>query len=184
VYHSGYVPGQAEGPYNPDRNEGVDSLIRSVIANDVVPNSNVYAELGSTWRFASMRDPLSAAHILGKLFHHIGQDNVLWGTDSVWYGSPQDQIQSFRVFQIPAQLREQYGYAEITPELRAKVFGLNAIVPYRIDLDEVLRSAANDALSQSQDRYLGQPSPHFATYGPKTRREFLRLLQLNGGRVS
>jgi uncharacterized protein len=184
VYHSGYVPGQAEGPYNPERNEGIDSLIRSVIANDVVPDSNVYAELGSTWRFASMRDPVGAAHILGKLFHYIGQDNVLWGTDSVWYGSPQDQIQAFRVFQIPAQLREQYGYAEITPDLRAKVFGLNAIVPYRISVDEVLRSAANDALSQSRARYLDRPQPHFATYGPKTRREFFRLMQLNGGRVS
>ena len=184
VYHSGYVPGQAEGPYDPNRNEGVDSLIRSVIANDVAPNSNVYAELGSTWRFASMRDPQSAAHILGKLFHYIGQDNVLWGTDSVWYGSPQDQIQAFRVFQIPEQLREEHGYVKITPDLRAKVFGLNAIVPYRINVDEVLHSASSDALSRSRADYLGRAQPHFATYGPKTRREFFRLLQLNGGRVS
>lgn len=184
VYHSGYVPGQAEGPYDPDRNEGIDSLVRSVIANDVAPNSNVYAELGSAWRFASMRDPQSAAHMLGKLFHYIGQENVLWGTDSVWYGSPQDQIQAFRVFQIPEQLREQYGYVEITPELRARVFGLNAIVPYRINVDEVLRSASRDALSRSRAEYLDRPQPHFATYGPKTRREFFRLVQLNGGRVS
>ena len=69
---------------------------------------NVYAELGSTWRFV-MRDPDQAAHLLGKLLKTFGEDRVLWGTDSIWYGSPQDQIQAFRAFQIsrgvPAALR-------------------------------------------------------------------------------
>ena len=56
---------------------------------------------------------------------------MLWGTDSIWYGSPQDQIQAFRTFQISPEFRERFGYPEITPELRRKVFGLNAAVPYR-----------------------------------------------------
>ena len=74
--------------------------------NGVKPNSNVYAELGSTWRFL-MRDPDGAAHALGKLIKYCGENNVLWGTDSIWYGSPQDQIQAFRTFQISAELRAQ-----------------------------------------------------------------------------
>ncbi|MGH8729576.1 MAG: hypothetical protein ACREV9_15780 [Burkholderiales bacterium] len=40
---------------------------------------------------------------------------MLWGTDSIWYGSPQDQIQAFRTFQISEKLREKHGYPEITP---------------------------------------------------------------------
>ena len=48
VYHSGYIAGQPEGPYDPERGEGVDELIRSVEANGVPRNANVYAELGST----------------------------------------------------------------------------------------------------------------------------------------
>jgi predicted TIM-barrel fold metal-dependent hydrolase len=184
IYHSGYVPGQDEAAYDVEHNEGIDSLVRTVLANDITPNSNVYAELGSTWRFASMRDPQSAAHVLGKLFKYIGTDNVLWGTDSVWYGSPQDQIQAFRAFQIPQQLREEFGYPEITPQLRAKVFGLNAIVPYKISVDEVLRSASGDALAQQKESYHNRSLPHFATYGPRTRREFFRLMQISGGKVS
>lgn len=184
VYHSGYVPGQAEGPYDPERNEGVDSLIKSVLDNEVPKNSNVYAELGSTWRFLSMRDPDSAAHALGKMFKYIGESNVLWGTDSVWYGSPQDQIQAFRAFQIAPELREQHGYPEITPQLRAQVFGLNALKPYRIELGEALLRAANDPVSTARQAYLQDPRPHFGTYGPKTRREFLNLLRLTGGKVS
>jgi hypothetical protein len=184
VYHSGYVPGQPEGDYDPDRNEGVDSLVRSVIENRIAQNSNVYAELGSTWRFLSMRDPTSAAHTLGKLFKYIGEENVLWGTDSVWYGSPQDQIQAFRTFQIAEELREKHGYPEITPRLRAMVFGLNALRPYGIELDEALLRARNDPISEGRLAYRENPQPHFKTYGPKTRREFLSLLQLTGGRIS
>jgi len=184
VYHSGYVAGEAEGPYNPDRNNGIDSLVRTVLENDVAPNSNVYAELGSTWRFLSTRDPASAPHAMGKLFKYIGENNVLWGTDSVWYGSPQDQVQAFRAFQIPAELREAHGYPEITPALRAKVFGLNATVPYQISVEEVVKSASRDAVAQRREEYRNHASPHFATYGPKTRREFFRLMQISGGKIS
>ena len=98
IYHSGYVIDKDEGPYDPKRTDGIDALVTSVLNSGIKPNSNVYAELGSTWRFLSMRDPTSAAHALGKLFKYIGEDNVLWGTDSIWYGSPQDQIQAFRTF--------------------------------------------------------------------------------------
>jgi predicted TIM-barrel fold metal-dependent hydrolase len=183
IYHSGFVAGQPEREFNPQRNEGIDSLIKTVVDNDLGKNSNVYAELGSTWRYL-MRDPDSAAHSLGKLFKYVGEDNVLWGTDSIWYGSPQDQIQAFRTFQISEELRDKHGYPEITPELRAKVFGLNATKPYKISVDEVLHRAGTDRLTADKQNYANNPNPHFKTYGPKTRREFLNLLRANGGQVS
>ncbi len=129
VYHSGFVAGKPELAYDhAAARDGIDTLVRSLLDNGIAPNSNVYAELGSTWRFL-MREPDSAAHALGKLFKYAGQDNVLWGTDSIWYGSPQDQIQAFRTFQIAPSLREAHGYPELTPALRAKVFGLSAMRP-------------------------------------------------------
>ena len=67
---------------------------------------------------------------------------MLWGTDSIWYGSPQDQIQAFRTFQIAPQLRERFGYAEITPSLRAKIFGLNAARVYGLSPAEVRKYTA------------------------------------------
>lgn len=177
VYHSGFIVGQAERAYDPKRGEGVDEFVRSVIENDVKPNSNVYAELGSTWRML-MQDPDSAAHTLGKLFKHIGEDNVVWGTDSIWYGSPQDQIQAFRAFQIGADLREKHGYSEITPRLRAKVFGLNALRPYGLDMEDVMKHTRADRVWRQREEYREEPDPAFLTYGPKTRREFLNLLRL------
>ena len=175
IYHSGWVPGQRELAYDPSAGrDGVDSLVRTLIENQIPPNRNVYAELGSTWR-GLMRDPDSAAHTLGKLFRYVGENNVLWGSDSIWYGSPQDQIQAFRTFQISASFRERYGYPEITPHLRAKVFGLNAIKPYRLAAQEVIRTAEVDAIAQRRFAYREAPDPHFRTFGPKTRRDFLRL---------
>jgi len=181
VYHSGFVTGFPERAYTGrGASDGIDTLIRSLVENGIKPNSNVYAELGSTWRFL-MRDPDNAAHALGKLVKYCGENNVLWGTDSIWYGSPQDQIQAFRTFQISPELRAQHGYPEITPALRAKIFGLNATRPYAISADEVKKHTRADAIAGERHAYREHPEPHYRTYGPKTRREFLNLLRWNGG---
>jgi uncharacterized protein len=184
VYHSGFVTGVPERAYTGrGDSDGIDTLIRSLVENGVKPNSNVYAELGSTWRFL-MRDPDGAAHALGKLIKYCGENNVLWGTDSIWYGSPQDQIQAFRTFQIAPELRAQYGYAEITPALRAKIFGLNATRVYAISADEVKKHSRADGVARERLAYREHPAPHYLTYGPKTRREFLNLLRWNRGSLA
>ena len=128
-----------------------------------------------------MREPTSAAHLIGKLVAHIGEDNVLYGSDCIWYGSPQDQIQAFRAFQISERLREQYGYAEMTPMLRAKILGLNAARLHGIEVDEVLRRARRDAIEERRAKYRERPDPHFLTFGPRTRRQFLDLVKARGG---
>ena len=88
------------------------------------PNANVYADLGTTW-WQLMRDPTQGAHARGKVLRYVGEDNVVWGTDSIWYGSPQDQMQAFRALQISPEFQERYGYPELTPAIKAKVLGLN-----------------------------------------------------------
>jgi predicted TIM-barrel fold metal-dependent hydrolase len=172
IYHSGFVSTVPEQAYGESgKRDGIDTLVTSLITNGVNPGSNVFAELGSTWRFL-MRDPEQAAHGLGKLIKYCGPDNVVWGTDSIWYGSPQDQIQAFRSFQISPALRAEHGYPEITRELRAKVFGLNAAKVYGLSPADVKKYTSRDAISRERTAYLEKPEPHFRTYGPKTRREF------------
>jgi predicted TIM-barrel fold metal-dependent hydrolase len=174
VYHSGIDFPYPEGPHDPKAEWGIDGLINSVEKAGVKPGSNVYAELGTAWRIVMSR-PEMAAHALGKLLKHFGEDRVLWGTDCVWYGSPQDQIQAFRAFQIGAELREKHGYPELTPALKAKVLGLNAAVPYGIDVPKVMKQLKGDRVSEAKAAYAEQASPTFHTNGPRTRAEFLRL---------
>ncbi|WBY02908.1 amidohydrolase family protein [Ramlibacter tataouinensis] len=177
VYHAGYVQSAKEGPYDPTRSDGVDRLIRSVEEAGLGKGSNVYGELGSTWRML-MRDPDQAAHVVGKLVKHLGEGNVLWGSDSIWYGSPQDQIQAFRTFQISSEYQDKFGYAAMTPLLRARIFGLNGAQVYGLDVEEVTRRAAADEIGRARAAY--DPDPHFLTFGPKTRAQFLRLRAAHG----
>ena len=180
IYHSGFVTTAKEGPHDPARPDGVDQLVTSLQVNGVKPGSNVYAELGSTWRFA-LRDPDTAAHTLGKLLKACGENNVLWGTDSIWYGSPQDQIQAFRTFQISPEYRDKYGYPVITPEIRAKVFGLNALKIYPVPADVLKRHLKGDKVARERQEYRAERhDPTFLTHGPKNRREFLNFKAWGG----
>jgi predicted TIM-barrel fold metal-dependent hydrolase len=174
IYHSGFVPDKREGPYDPQRTDGIDALITSLQQNGIRPGGNVYAELGSTWRFL-MRDPDAAAHALGKLLRYVGEDNVLWGTDSIWYGSPQDQIQAFRTFQISPEFSLRHGYKRISNAVRAKVFGRNALRIYPVPKDVLSKHLPRDRVALERRDYREAPDPAFLTYGPKTRRQFLNL---------
>ena len=123
----------------------------------------------------------AAAHALGKLFKYVGENNVLWGTDSIWYGSPQDQIQAFRTFQLSDTLMAKHGYPKLTPALRAKVFGRNALKVYKVS-DEVLKKhLPRDRVALERTEYRERADPTFLTHGPKTRREFLTLKSRTGG---
>lgn len=179
-YHSGYEPGIPEGPYNPDADQGVDRLIKAHQENGFEANrGNLYAELGSTWR-AVMSQPDQAAHLLGKLLCHFGEEHICWGTDSLWYGSPQDQIQALRSFEISEALQEQYGYPPLTGHARRRIFGLNAAVAYGLDVDALQAGTGHDALAGLKAQYRNRPNPSFQTFGPKTRRAFLNLQRADG----
>ena len=113
--------------------------------------------------------------------NHIGEDNVLWGTDSIWYGSPQDQIQAFRSFQIAPELREAHGYLELTPSLKQKIFGLNGARVYGVDVPERRRKTELDPIGTRKQAYRQMADPTFETYGPKTNAEYEALIAERGG---
>jgi uncharacterized protein len=179
IYHSGYDSDRDEGPYDPSAQNGVDALIRGLAASGVGKNGNVYAELGAVWREV-MKDTDQAAHVLGKLLAHLGEDRILWGTDAIWYGSPQDQIQAFRAFQISPEFQERFGYPALTPETKRKIFGLNAARVYGIDAGEIRRAQAWDPVARARAEYRNFSNPSFVTHGPRTRRELFDLLRSEG----
>ena len=133
VYHSGFEVGRREGPYTEaTTNVGVNRLISSVRDAGITPKGNVYAELGSTW-WHLLRRPDEAAHVIGQLLVAFGEDRILWGTDSIFYGSPQGQIEAFRAFQIPEDMQTRFGYPPLTRAAKAKILGWNAAALYGID---------------------------------------------------
>jgi hypothetical protein len=164
VYHSGFEVAQREGPFTEGTaGVGVNRLLASVRGAGIGPGENVYAEIGSTW-WHLLRRPDEAAHVLGKLLVTFGEDNVLWGTDSIFYGSPQGQIDAFRAFQIPAGLREQYGYPELTRAVKAKILGWNAANLYGID---PIREPVGFTADELEAARIEHPVPTM-TWGPST----------------
>ncbi len=170
VYHSGFEASVPEGAYD-EAGRGVDRLITSLTRAGIGPGANVYAELGSTW-WNLMRDPTQAAHVLGKLLVAVGPENVLWGTDSLWYGSPQDQIQAFRAIEISTELQERYGYPALTKELKRKILGTNGLALYGLDAPTKTCEFSRDELAKARET----SGVSWRTYGPSTDRGLRALL--------
>jgi predicted TIM-barrel fold metal-dependent hydrolase len=122
---------------------------------------NVYMELGSTFGQLATTDPTACAHLLGQVVDAFGADHVLWGTDSIWYGTPQWQIEAFRRFEIPQALVEKHGYAPLTRPVKEQIFGLNAARVFRVDVNAARNEIPKDYLSRIKMSYLddgGAPS--------------------------
>jgi uncharacterized protein len=195
VYHSGY-DGETVGAYPGDAavssaDRTVDSLIKSLRENHWDATAfrsaqgtqwanvpNVYAEIGSTWRSVmgaiSANTPPAAAHLLGKLIRYVGPKRICWGTDSLWFGSPQSEIVGLRRVQYshaPA-IWDSYGlpYAidgdaddptidtrnpasypdnKAHPErsIRNWIFGRAAAAVYNVDIDAHLNDRANSPIA-------------------------------------
>src|SRR5204863_1811271 len=94
--------------------------------------SNVYSEIGTTWASSVITFPSVAAHLLGQGLKFFGENRILFGSDSVWYGSPQWQIEALWRFQIPEAMRQKWGYPELTEVAKRKIFGLNSAKLYGI----------------------------------------------------
>ena len=107
--------------------EGVPDILwtteMAVLARDL---PNVYAEIGTTFASCVITFPTVCAHILGQLLKFMGEDRIVFGSDAVWYGSPQWQIEALWRFEIPEELCRKYGYPRLTPQAKRKILGLNS----------------------------------------------------------
>src|SRR3984893_10455382 len=128
--------------------------------------TNIYAELGATFGQMVITSPLVCGHVLGMLVQAFGADHVLWGTDSIWWGSPQWQIEALRRFTMPESLMKRFGYRPLTPDVKAQIFGLNGARVYGIDPGLVRNPVPPDYVSKLKAAYLDEgPRPSLTQYG-------------------
>jgi len=103
----------------------------------------------------------------GKLLVAFGPDRILWGTDSIWYGSPQDQIAAFRTFEISEAFQERFGYPALTKDVKRRILGENAIELFGIDAPTTPCSPSETAGIRA-----GLATPN-RLHGPRSRRDVL-----------
>ncbi len=180
VYHAAWQPSHIEGPYDPSATVGIDSLLAALDRHDVPPNDNVWVDLATMWR-QLLTQPTQAAHALGKLLSRVGQARVMWGTDAIWYGSPQPQIMAMRAFQITSEFQDLYNYPALTDELKAAIFGLNAAKLFGIDPAATRCGMTTDPLRANIEeaaelRNVGALPSAWTPHGPTSRRQVLSWL--------
>jgi len=128
--------------------------------------TNVYPELGAVFGHSVVTHPDICGHLLGQIIGAFGADHVIWGTDCIWWGSPQWLIEAFRRFQIPDTLQEEFGYAAITDADRDIIFGKNVAGLYGVDIDAQRTAIPADSLSQMKTAYLNSGAePSNTQYG-------------------
>ena len=216
IYHSGYDSGDTQQYYDGSQPPGddttnhVDSLINSLRKAGLDAQSpegqrnggntpNVWAELGSVWR-ECMQDPDQAAHLLGKLITWVGPKRIAWGTDSLWYGSPQPEIVALRRFEFTEEGKALYnlpygleGDCENpqvpapSPDrtIRNAILGRNAAEAYNVDADGARAAIGCDDVQKLRGGYIENPGTLLESapmssnqlLGARTRRELLTALK-------
>jgi predicted TIM-barrel fold metal-dependent hydrolase len=116
--------------------------------------TNVYPEIGSFFNALVVANPAMCMHGMGKNIKTYGADHVIWGTDCLWWGSPQWAIDAFKRFQISDELCEKFGYPKISKADKARIFGLNAAKLYNIDVNAKRKAIPGDSLEKMKVAYL------------------------------
>ncbi len=116
--------------------------------------TNLNCEVGSFFNVLAVADPIMCQHGIGKNVKYYGADHVIWGTDCLWWGSPQWCIDAFKRFQISDEMCEKFGYKKLTKEDKAKIFGLNAARIYGVDVKMQRKALPADTLEKLKTAYL------------------------------
>jgi hypothetical protein len=117
----------------------------------------VYGELGTTFATCAVANPRMAAAVVGSLVNGLGADHVVWGTDSVWYGSPQWQIEAMRRLEIPDDMMKKQGWktklGDADGKVKRMIFGENSARLYNYKIAEYYEKLGTDKLAQMKDEY-------------------------------
>ncbi len=161
VYHSAIQHGSSEGAnwvelnnYDPKTGDFAWHNILMDIKKRNPQMNNVYCEIGSFFNTLAIVHPEMCMHGMGKNIKTYGADHVVWGTDCLWWGSPQWGIDAFKRFQISDEMCEKFGYKKITKADKAKIFGLNAAKLYKVDVKAKRKALPADALEKLKLVYL------------------------------
>jgi len=124
--------------------------------------SNVYGDLGQLFAMTAVVEPRLCAALMGMLVKGLGGDHVIWGTDALWTGSPQWQIEGLRRLEIPEDMREKHGFAALGPAdgpVKQAIFGGNSARMYRYDVKKAAwRDDRFASIKQDYERRGRDPS--------------------------
>ena len=117
---------------------------------------NVYGEIGTSFATCAVASPRLAAALLGTLVRGLGVDHVVWGSDSVWYGSPQWQIEALRRLEIPEEMQRKHRFTALGPAdglVKTAIFGGNSARLYNVNIKSALGPITTDRIAAISQEY-------------------------------
>ena len=117
--------------------------------------TNVYADVGQLFAQTTVADPRTTAAMMGQLVRGLGADRVVWGTDAIWTGSPQWQIEALRRLEIPEDMQKKYGFKPLGPAdgpVKSAIFGETNARLYKYERRAALAGDRFAALKQEYGR--------------------------------
>ena len=116
---------------------------------------NVYGDLGQIFAQSTVAEPRLCAAMIGQLVKGLGADHVVWGSDAVWTGAPQWQIEALRRLEIPEEMQRKHGFAPLGAAdgpLKNAIFGGNSARLYHFTAQQ--RAAlADDKVAVAKAEY-------------------------------
>jgi hypothetical protein len=97
--------------------------------------TNVYGDLGQIFAQSTVAEPRLCAAMMGQLVKGLGADHVVWGTDAVWTGAPQWQVEALRRLEIPEEMQKRHGFAPLGAAdgpVKSAIFGANSARLYGV----------------------------------------------------
>ncbi|HYV39246.1 MAG TPA: amidohydrolase family protein [Gemmataceae bacterium] len=174
VYHSAYrgtglisrgtgKPVTDPNVKDPQEIPWISDIFRILRRNPKI--SNIYFELGSTFQQLSMSDPVKCQHMLGQMIQTAGADHILWGTDCIWGGSPQSQIDRMRRLRMSDELMNKFKYPQLTDAIKNQIFGLNAALVFNVNVKANRNAIKADKLTGLREEFRRNPQGTNTQYG-------------------
>lgn len=104
-------------------------------------------------------------HMLGQMIQVAGAERILWGTDSIWNGSPQSRIERPRRLKIEGQRIDKYKYPQMTDAIEDRILGLNAAKLFGVDVKAKRQAIEADKLTRLKEEYRKEGKPSDTQYG-------------------
>jgi predicted TIM-barrel fold metal-dependent hydrolase len=170
IYHSGYRLDDPEWALAEfERTGRIDWVTDLAEIPEKHGVTNVYADLGQIFAQTLIAQPRVCAAIMGQLVKGLGADHVCWGTDAVWTGSPQWQIEGLRRLEIPEDMQRAHGFAplgEADGPVKTAIFGGNNARIYGVEPALAAAEVAGDRFAALKREYLAVgPTPSNRRYG-------------------
>jgi hypothetical protein len=143
IYHSAYrhaAGGRAEDGWREFEQTGRVSWVSDLAE---IPEkfgvTNVYGDVGQLFAQSVVAEPRLGAALMGILGKGMGYDRVVWGTDAVWTGSPQWQIEALRRLEIPEDMLKKHGFKPLGAAdgpAKTAIFGSTNAKLYNYDISK------------------------------------------------